>query len=614
MHEAMYRGRLMAPIVRGGKRGRPRTVGWREALEIVARELAGSDPEGVHIAISGRVTNEDALALVRTALAVVGTPNVDNASARVCHSSTVDALREIYGVPASTGTLDDIGGLDLLLLAGTNPAVDYPPMYSRISRARARGTAVVYMGSVAAETSRASDLSLLVRPGGEVAVLNYIAREVIESRAYADGVELVDGFREYREWVMGYDLTRAADALMGSPGELRRAAELVAGSARMGVASGMGLAHGPGGCAALRSLYDLALLKGARVLTMRGLVNVQGVGDMGACPGLRCWDDASRSRAEGRWGPIPGGGITFTDALLGGSPEVILMTDMNPVHSMPSPRAVERALENSFVVCMCSYPNETTELADVLLPTPLMPEREGTVTNGERRVRPVRPAAPPPGSQLQEWRIASELARILGRELGYSSAMDVTREMVELVPGYRSVDPGALASGLDQWAQKGPIRPRFALATDPGPVDVPPGSWLLVDLRSPHHFLGGEVTWRVRSLARASGGPAVLMNPADLEELGIEGLRVRVCSDAGCLEAPARGSAVIPRGFIGYHLSNRRARYNDLVPPELSKCSRTPRYKFIPVRVYLGDAQLVPPSAGAEISAAPRAETGADSL
>jgi len=600
VHEAIYRGRIMEPLVRNGKRGRPRAVGWREALETVARGIAGSDPEDVHFAISGRVTNEDALALVRTALSVVGTPNVDNASARVCHASTVDAMREIYGVPASTGTLDDVMSMDLLLLAGTNPAVDYPPMYARISRARARGTAVIYLGSLIAETSRSSDVSLLVRPGGEVAVLNYIAREILESRAHAEGVELIDGFNEYRDWLMEYDLPRAEEALMGSPEALRSAVELIAGSTHMGVASGMGLAHGPGGCAALRSLYDLALLKGATTVTMRGLVNVQGVGDMGACPGLRCWDGDSRARAEERWGPVPRGGSTFTEAILSGSPEVLIMTDMNPMHSMASPRTVERALENSFVVCMCSYPNETSELADVVLPVPLMPEREGTVTNGERRVRPVMRAARPPGSHVQEWEIASGLARILGRDLGYSSVLDVTREMVYLAPGYRAIDPAALVAGRDQWAEKGPLRPRFAPAIDPGPVEAPPGSWILVDIRSPHHFVGGEITWRIRSLARASGGPAVLMNPADIEELGlgVDGPRVRVCSDAGCLEAPVRGNPTIPRGFVGYHLSNRGIRYNDIVPPELSTCSGTPRYKYIPVRVYVGDEQLSPASIG----------------
>ncbi|MGC8613353.1 MAG: molybdopterin oxidoreductase family protein [Conexivisphaera sp.] len=593
--EAMRVGRLREPMIRREKRGRAEAVGWRAALEAIARELREHEPDGIHIAITGKVTNEDAFALVRFALAVIGTPNVDNASARVCHSSTVGAMREILGVPASTGTLDDLGRVDLLLLAGTNPAVDYPPMYSRISRARARGTSLIYLGSLNAETARSADVVLLVRPGGEAAVLNYVAREVLESSDVRPPIQ-VPGFNSYIEWLSGYDRARAEAALMERPGELRRAVELVVGSSRMGVASGMGLAHGPGGCAALTALYDLALLKGAIVLTMRGLVNVQGVGDMGACPGLGCWDESHRSAAEERWGPLPRGGTAFTDAVLVGRPEVVLMTDMNPLHSMPSPRVVERALEDAFVVCMCSYPNETSALADVLLPVPMMPERSGTVTNGERRVRPVRPAVPPYGSSRQEWEIAVALSRILGHDMGYSSAMDITREIMELVPGYGNIDLNALSSGLDQWAEKSPRGVRFAVVEDPGPLNAAPGEWLLVDLRSPQHFLGGEVTWRIRSLARASGGPAVLMNSRDIEELGLGGTTVKVCSDAGCIEAPVRGSAIIPRGFLGYYLSNRRIRYNDLVPPELSMCSRTPRYKYIPVRLYAGGEQLDPPA------------------
>ena len=283
---------------------------------------------------------------------------------------------------------------------------------------------------------------------------------------------------------------------------------------------------------------------------------------------------------------------------------MILMTDMNPLHSMPSPRAVERALEDAFVVCMCSYPNETSELADVILPVPLMPERSGTVTNGERRVRPVRPAVPPYGSSRQEWEIAVELSRLLGRGIEYSSTAEITREIVELAPGYGGIRVEALLEGLDQWAEKAPRGARFEVAEDPGPVSQAPDEWILVDLRSPQHFLGGELTWRVRSLARASGGPAVLMNPGDVEDLGLRGSRVRVCSAAGCLEAPVRESSVVPRGFLGYYLSNRGMRYNDLVPPELSACSRTPRYKYIPVRLYAGGRQLSPPARGIAVEAA----------
>ncbi|MGC9191826.1 MAG: molybdopterin oxidoreductase family protein [Conexivisphaera sp.] len=600
VHEAIGRGRLLEPMVRRGKRGRAERVGWSDALSRIAREIAGSDPLGVHVAISGKVTNEDALALVRLALSVIGTPNVDGASARVCHSSTVGVLKEILGVPASTGTLDDILGMDLLLLAGTNPAVDYPPMYARIARARARGASVIYLGTLNSETARASDVAVLVRPGGETAVLNYVAREVLESGAPA-WVSSVPGWDDYYSWISAYDRRRAEEALIGPTEALSRAVDLVIDSVRMGVASGMGLTHAPGGCAALVSLYDLALLKRATVVTMRGLVNVQGVGDMGACPGLGCWDEEHRRAAESRWGPLPRGGLTFTDALLEGRPDVIIMTDMNPLHSLPEPRAVRRALEDAFVVCMCSYSNETSELADVLLPVPMMPEREGTVTNGERRVRPVARALPPPGSSRQEWEIAVALARLLGSEMGYSSALDVTREIKALVPGYQGIDVEALAAGRDQWADKGPVRPRLAVAEDPGPVRAPPGSWLIVDLRSPHHFLGGEVTWRVRSLARASGGPAIMMNPRDLEELGIAGARVRACSEVGCVEAPVRANPSIPRGFLGYYLSNRRARYNDLVPWRPSPCSRTPLYKYVPVTLYLGEEPLSPPLGPEEV-------------
>ena len=596
IHEVAYRGRVLRPMIREEK-GRPlREATWGEALEAVADEIRSVDPEEVAIAISGRITNEDAFSLIKLALAVIGTSNVDGIN-RVCHAPTIEALNYIFGLPASTGKLEDLDSLDFLLLAATNPAVDYPAMYSRMARAHSRGMRMAFVGTIASETSRIADASVLVRPGGEATIFNYMSREVMEAGAYPSWVEGLEGFREYSKLVRGYGIERATSVLLSPQSTLRTATELLVSSSNMGVMSGVGLTQREGAMVALHALYDLALLKGATVLTQRGLVNVQGIGDMGASPHVPPpWGE----RAEGLWGvTLPSDrGLTLGEALTDGRGRVLILSDMNPLHSMPDTKAVERTLERSFVVCMCNYYNETVKLADVVLPTPIMPEREGSVTTGERRVRPVKPVASPPGLTRQEWVIASGIAASLNRGdlMGYSDVWDVTEEIVKLVPGYEDVSVEALKGGEDQWADKSPRGMKFALTIEGDPLVPPPDRpWLLVSIRGPVHFLGGEITWRSKRLARAAEAPSILLNSEDIMDLGLkEGERLTVCSDVGCLEAPAKISPLLPRGFIGYHLHNRRRVYNRLVPLRLERGPKTPAYRYVPVKLLTRNGEVKP--------------------
>lgn len=597
IHEVAYKGRVLRPMIRGEK-GRPlRESTWREALGRVADEIRSVDPKEVAIAVSGRITNEDAFSLVKLALAVIGTPNVDGIG-RVCHAPTIETLDEIFGLPASTGRLEDVDSLDLLLLAATNPIIDYPAMYSRIARARRRGLRLSSVSTIANETSRTADVSVLVKPGGEATIFNYMSKEMIEAGTYPSWVEELEGFREYSEIVRGYGIEKATSVLSSPPSKLKLATELLASSSRMGVMSGVGLTQREGAMAALKALYDLALLKGAVVLTQRGLVNVQGIGDMGASPDvLRSWD----GRAKEAWGVrLPSDhGLTLGEALADGRGRVFILSDMNPLHSMPDTRMVERTLERSFVVCTCNYYNETVKLADVVLPTPIMPEREGSVTTGERRIRSVRPVASPPGFTRQEWIIAGEIATSLGRGdlMRYSEVWDVTKEIVALVPGYGDVNVEVLKEGGDQWADKSPHRMKFALTIEGSPLVPPPDRpWLLVSIRGPVHFLGGEATWRSKRLARATGTRTILLNPEDILELGLEkGEHITVCDGTKCLEAPARPSSILPRGFLGYHLHNRKEAYNLLVPLRLEKGPKTPAYRYVPVKLLARNREIKPP-------------------
>ncbi len=84
----------------------------------------------------------------------------------------------------------------------------------------------------------------------------------------------------------------------------------------------------------------------------------------------------------------------------------------NPAVSMPEADRVAAAIRGCdfVVVSDCMEWTDTTRLADVLLPAATWGERDGTVTNSERRISRQRPFRAPPGLARQDWRIIADVA------------------------------------------------------------------------------------------------------------------------------------------------------------------------------------------------------------
>ncbi|MCE4627595.1 MAG: molybdopterin-dependent oxidoreductase [Desulfurococcales archaeon] len=594
LHEVVGKGRLKRPLVRRSPWRPPREASWQEALGLLADWLRDADPHEVMVIASGKTSNEDVYSLVKLARGVIGTPNVDNCCGRLCHAPTITVLKDIYGIPASPGYFDDILSLDLLLLAGTNPASNYPVMFNRIIAAKRRGNLkLITVDAVRSETSQYSDYPLIVRPGSELAVFNYFARSIIEHGAYDDEAESLPGFREYARAVAPFTLELTA-RISGVSEQLLRSASLALIESRArGVANGMGLTQHSNSVETLYALYDLSLLMSAKVVTGRGEVNVQGAGDMGASPdslptgGMETFSELSRL-----WGlPVePVRGVTMSEAFFHEPMGVYLISSMNPAHSMPATDIVARRLENSFAVQMDSYYNETSEHATLILPTPLLVERDGTVTSGERRVRSIgSPLAPPPGTR-REWIIAAALARLIGAgdKFDYDSTWDITREITRVVPAYRQVDAEKLMRGEDQWASKSIRWKRFRPPVFKGLDEArsPGYPWILTSFRSSHHFLSNEATSKSETLSKFPERPGLYMSREDMECLGLaDGDLVRICTRHACKELRVYSSHKLPRGVLGAYWHFREVEFNRLVPLRFETVTMTPQYKNIPARL-----------------------------
>ncbi len=593
LHEVADRGRVLHPMARDAKDAPLRAVSWREAYERIDDAFRRLAPEEMFVNASGKVTNEDAFVTGKFARIALETPNLDACCTRLCHVATVAALRDCFGSGATPHRMDDVASCDVILIVGSNPASNYPVLFHRLQEAKKNGTRIASVQVLISTTSAYSDLALLIKPATEIVLLNGLMRALIEKGLVAPGARDLEGFEALRRVVSRYE-ERYVTRICGITVEQFRAfVELVGGAARLGLIHGMGMTQHVNAVEGVHALLDLMILKDAKLLSARGEINVQGVGDMGNLPDyLPTGALVTLPALEAAWGVhLPAArGRNIVEALLLAPPKAAILSGFNPAQSMPNLNVVHRNLRSMFLVVMEHHHTLTMDFADVVLPTPTLWERRGTVTTGERRVRLVTRVRPPPGEGKPEWVVFKELSAYIGGEehFPYEREEDITEEIVRIVPAYQHLDVRAIYRGEDAWADKSIRFQRYipeefagvpALTSRRYPI-------LLTSFRSSHQFLTGEMTRESTTLARFPDGPFCYLSREDARRRDIaDGDAVRVESAVDALTCTARVSDKVPPGVAGMHFHFKEALMNRLFPTQFDPRTFTPNFKIVAVRI-----------------------------
>jgi len=607
LHETIHRNRVLRPEIRSSKEEPFRGAEWKEALAFVNQRLRELDPRDVFVVPSGKIPNEDNYVLQKFARIVLRTNNIDSCCTRLCHAPTVRALMEVTGLGASEGVMDDVSRCDVVLIVGTNPASNYPVLFHRLVRAKKASTKILSIQTVYNDTAKYADVALTIRPGTEVVLFNAMMNRLIEEGLYDPEAPAVEGFDRLQGVVRQYDLSVASSVCGLPPEDIQAALEVLSSAKRLGVMHGMGMTQHRNAMPNLYALLNLMILKAGKLLSNRGEANVQGVGDMGCQPDwLPSGPMISLDRLGKEWGvpALPSfQGKTILEAFLISPVKAALLSNFNPAQSLPDLDRVHENLRRMFLVVMESHRSLTSEFADVILPVPSLLERVGTVTTGERRVRPVGRVLEPLGEARPEWKILGELASMAGHQdsFNYSTEMDITKELVSVIPAYSEVNVESLYQGVDQWADK---RVRFRRfnpihfrGTEENPSDRYP--FVLVSFRSPYHFLTNEMTSQSETLSKFGEGPFVYLNSATASKKGIqEGDRVRLTSRVAFLDGTARISPKLPEGLIGLHFHFRELLLNRLIPLDFDPETFTPNYKAVAVEVVRLNAPQAPAGPG----------------
>lgn len=620
--------RLTKPLIRqSDKPGDFREASWDEAVAVIASRFTSlldtNGPDAVACISSSRGTNEENYLMQKFARICLGNNHIDNC-ARVCHSSTVAGMQEVFGTGAATNSLADIESTHLIMAVGCNPTEAHPVAGARIKRAVRRGTHLIVIDPRKIELTRYADVHLQLRPGTNVAVLNGLANVII-SEGLADEsfiAERTENYDAYRETVAGYT-PQSVEEISGVPADLlRRAARLYATSGASMAYHGLGVTEHLTGSYGVMALADLAILTGnvgrpgTGINPLRGQNNVQGSCDVGALPNVltayqKPSDPDVRARFEAEWGwPVPqqpGWKIPeMWEAALAGRLKAMWIMGYDAAQTEPNTDLVRGALANlDFLVVSDLFLSETALLAHVVLPAAGALEKDGTFTNGERRVQRVRRVVDPPGEALSDSEAICEVAAAMGKPMRHCDPSEIMDEIARLTPSLAGISYERLEDGGLQWpvpvTHEVPNHPGTAiLHTDRfprglarfAPVEyVPPGEepddsypLVLITGRVLQHYNAGTMTRRTR-LGEVVDRDLLEVHPADAQRYGLKDhCQARVQSRRGSVCLTVRVSERVAPGtaFTSFHFPE--AQVNTLLSSSADVITRCPEYKVLAVR------------------------------
>jgi formate dehydrogenase major subunit len=465
---ATHPDRALKPMVRARITDPWREVSWEEAIAHTASEFrrlqATYGKDAVGGITSSRCTNEETFLVQKLVRAAFGNNNVDTC-ARVCHSPTGYGLKSTLGESAGTQAFDSVMQADVIVVMGANPTDGHPVFASRIKQRLRQGARLIVVdpraiGLVTAPHIAASH-HLQLRPGTNVAVLNALAHVVVSEgltrEAYiADRCE-VDSYQRWKAFVAEpRNSPEALEATTGVPAEVvRQAARLYASVPNGAIYYGLGVTEHSQGTTAVMGIANLAMAtgnlgrEGVGVSPLRGQNNVQGSCDMGSfpheLPGYRHVTDAAvRGSFETSWGvPLesePGLRIpNMFDAALDGSFKGLYVQGEDIAQSDPNTHHVLAALSAmECIVVQDLFLNETAKYAHVFLPGSSFLEKNGTFTNAERRISPVRKIMAPRAG-YEDWEVTVLLSNALGYPMRYSHPSEIMDEIARLTPTFTGV-------------------------------------------------------------------------------------------------------------------------------------------------------------------------------
>ncbi len=454
--------RLLYPEIRYNKNQPRQRVSWEKAMERTAavfKTLINKyGPDSVAIYASGQCLTEEYYVLNKLMKGFIGSNNIDTNS-RLCMSSAVMGYKLSLGEDAVPVSYEDIELADCIFVTGANPAWCHPILWRRVEAAREANPHLKIIVSDPRKTQTCSmaNVHLQLNPGTDIVLHHAIGRCLIEQGDIdADFItDHAEGFEKYAALVMQRSVAEAAIICGVAESDIRLTAGYIGNSKGFITMWTMGLNQSVIGVNKNLSLINLNLItghigkQGSGPFSLTGQPNAMGGREVGGLSNLlpahrNLLLAEDREYVEKFWGGgkiAPKPGFTATemfDALHDEKLKAIWIICTNPLISLPDVRVVEAGLKKAKFVVVQDISNtlETLPYADVVFPAAAWAEKEGTMTNSERRISYLEKGVDAPGEALPDAEIVCRFAKAMGFQgFDYTGAADIYAEHCALTEG-----------------------------------------------------------------------------------------------------------------------------------------------------------------------------------
>jgi formate dehydrogenase major subunit len=618
--------RLKQPLIK--KKGVFKEVSWNEAYDFITKKLSnikqqyGADAIGA--ISSSRATNEENYLMQKMMRVAIGTNNIDGC-ARVCHAPTAYGMQKSFGTGAATNSIKDLEKTDCVFLFGANPTEAHPVTGAKIKQLFMQGVTSIVVDPVKTKLAQLATYHLQLRPGTNVALLNMIAHYIVKKGLVKQ--DFIDKYTEYyydfKEKVLSVDLNEL-EKLTGVSKELvEKAAIAYAKVDRAMEFHGLGVTEHYQGSKTVMLLADLAMMtgnigkEGVGLNPLRGQNNVQGAADMGVQPhqgaGYLDVNDAKIQKYYAKkYGvdkmpdkeglKIP----EMIDAAMKGSFKALWIMGEDTLMTDPNSNHIRKAFEKlDILIVQELFMSATAEMADIVLPASSYFEKNGTFTNGERRVQKVNKVVEPIGNSKPDGQIIIDMMYNLGYEqpTGKNYKADkILEEIADVIPFMKGISWDKLGKNGLQWPitedgksteilhvngkfkrGKGKFH-YFDFEESPELLEHSKKfPYILTTARQLEHYNSGTMTRRTDNQT-ISPTDYLEINPLDAGKKGINnGDVVRVFSDRGSVKIPVKLNYTVKPGVVRTTFHQPEIFINIITGDVGDKETLTPEYKVVAV-------------------------------